>query len=412
MARRKIARPVLITAAIVLVAAGLAYAFWPRATMVDLGTVTRGEMRVTVDEQGRTRVRDVFVVSTPIDGRLLRVEAMPGDPVTRNVTIVARMRPASPAALDLRTREQALAAVDAAGAALRVAEANLEEVRADADLARSDLERTEHLADSGTASPAALDRAQSADRVAQARLATATAAIEQRRAELHSARAKLIDFDDAELSGAAEPQPDTVLPIRAPTDGVILQVIHQDETTLGAGAPILLVGDTGNGLEVVVDLFSPDAILVEAGDPVLIENWGGDGTLTGRVTRVEPFGQTKVSALGVEEQRVTVVVELTSPPKDRPRLGHGFAVEARIVVWQAEDALRVPSSALFRDGDAWSVFVVADGAARLRRIEAGHDNGRHAEVLDGLSEGEVVVLYPPASLADGAPVQQRVVVAQ
>ncbi|MBL3702988.1 HlyD family efflux transporter periplasmic adaptor subunit [Sulfitobacter sp. BDSS02] len=409
MARKTMSRPILIGFAAILLVAGIAFAFWPRPMMVDLGEVTRGQMRMTVDEQGKTRVRDAFVVSTPMDGRLLRVEVMPGDPIKKDVTVVAQMRPSNPAALDIRTRGQALAAVEAAEAALHVAEANMKAASADADLAKSDLKRTEQLADSGTVSLAALDRAQSAARAAQARFDTATAAIEQQRAELRRARAQLIGFDDPDFYDAPDALLGEEMPIHAPTDGVILQVLHQDETTLAAGSPILVVGDIRDGLEVVVELISPDAINVHVGDPVDIENWGGAVSLSGVVTRVEPFGETKVSALGVEEQRVTAVVELTSTPEERAELGHGYAVEARIVVWSKDDALMVPSSALFREQQAWAVLVANDGTARLRQIEVGHDNGNQAEVLDGLAEGDLVVLYPPASLTDGMSVEQRIV---
>ena len=409
MARKKLSRPILITAAAILVTAGLAFAFWPRATMVDLGQVTRGPMRLTVDEQGKTRVRDAYVISTPIDGRLLRVQVMPGDPVEKDMTVVARMRPANPAALDIRTRGQAVAAVQAAEAALHYAQANLEAARADADLAQSDLERTERLADSGTASPAALDRAQSAARAAQARLDTALAAIEQQKAEVNRARALLIGFDDPDFFDTDTAEPEDERLVHAPIDGVVLQVIHQDETTLSVGSPILVVGDIEDGLEVVVELISADAINVKAGDPVDIENWGGPGVLKGVVARVEPFGETKVSALGVEEQRVTAVVQLSSPPEDREGLGHGYAVKARIVTWSSQDALKVPSSALFRNGSDWAVFLEQDGAAHLRDVEIGHDNGQDAEVLDGLTEGDLVVLYPPSDLIDGKSVEQRII---
>lgn len=409
MARKFLSRPVLIVATLAVVGAGLALAFWPRPTVVDIGEVTRGAMQVTIDEEGRTRVGEGYVVSTPVDGRLLRVEVHPGDPVERNATVVARMRPANPAVLDVRTREQATAAVEAAQAGLRVAEANLEAARAEYDLAQSDLERTKRLAESGTASVAALDRAEGAARAAEARLHTAEAAIEQRRAELQSAQAQLIGFDDRGLLEALEDQLGDQMPIYAPTDGVILRVIHEDETTLPAGSPILEVGDIRDALEVVVQLISADAVQVSEGDPVIIDNWGGPETLSGIVERIEPFGETKVSALGVEEQRVTVVVRLTSPPDQRQGLGHGYRVEARIVVWQAEDAVIAPSSALFREDGGWAVLAVRDGIAALQRVEIGRDNGLQAEVLDGLSEGERVILYPPASLLQGTAVEQRVV---
>ena len=408
MARKKLSRSVLITIAACLVCAALAFAFWPRATMVDLGQVSRGAMRLTVDEQGKTRVRDAYVISTPIDGRLLRVQVEPGDPVQQGVTVVAQMLPANPAALDIRTRGQALAAVEAAEAALHVAEANLDAARADADLAQSDLDRTSRLAGSGIASPAALERAQNAARAAQAQLATAAAAIEQQSAQVRSARAVLIGFDDPDFYDVENDRSDQARIIHAPIDGVVLQVIHQDETTLSVGSPILVVGNVEQDLEVVVELISSDAINVQIDDPVEIVNWGGEGTLTGKVVRVEPYGETKVSALGVEEQRVTAVIQLSSPPQDRIGLGHGFAVEAQIVVWSADDALKVPSSALFREGPDWAVFVANEGTAQLRRVTIGFDNGQEAEVKEGLAEGDLIVLYPPADLTGGTAVTQRV----
>lgn len=409
MAQKKISRTVLFLSVSAIVVGGLALAFWPRATMVDIGEVTRGEMILTIDEEGRTRVKEAFVVSTPVDGRLLRVEVEPGDPVEKNATVVARMRPANPAALDVRTREQATAAVEAAQAALRVAEKGLEAARADFDLAKADLERTQKLAESGTVSLAALDRAEGAARAAEARLGTAEAAIAQRRAELLSAQAQLIGIDDRGLIDALEAQLGDVMPIYAPTDGVILRVIHEDETTLGAGSPILEMGDVGDDLEVVVELISSDAVQVRPGAPVIIENWGGEGTLAGTVTRISPFGETRVSALGVEEQRVTVVVQLTTPPERRTGLGHGYSVDARIVVRQVEDVLLVPSAALFRDDGAWSVFVVDGDRAVLSEINLVADNGREAEITDGLETGDRVVLYPPSQLVDGTAVKQRVV---
>lgn len=409
MPRRKYSRTLLIVLAVAVVAAGLAFAFWPKPVMVDMAEATRDRLIVTIDEEGRTRVREAFVVSTPVDGRLLRVAVEPGDPVEKRKTVVARMRPANPAALDARTREQAMAAVEAAEASLAVAEANLAAAQADSDLAQSDLDRTRRLAQSGTASAAALDRAEGAARSAEARLATARAAIAQREAELQSAQAQLIGFDDRGLMEAMDAQLGEEITIRAPADGVILQVIHEDETTLPAGSPILVIGDIGQDLEVVVELISSDAVQVREDDPVIIENWGGDGTLSGVVTRVEPFAVTKVSALGVEEQRVTIVVRLAASGDALAGLGHGYSVEARIVVLERDDALVVPSSAVFRDGSGASVFVVEDGIAARRDIELGADNGRRAEVLSGLEEGARVILYPSDQIQDGTAVEQRVI---
>ncbi|MGC9369161.1 MAG: efflux RND transporter periplasmic adaptor subunit [Paracoccaceae bacterium] len=372
-----------------------------------MGQVSRGPMRVTIDEEGRTRVHDAYVLSTPVAGRLMRVRVDPGDRVERDKTIVAQMRPTSPEVLDLRTREQARAAVHAAEAALRLTRAELNAAQADYDLAQSDLERTSKLEASGTVSEAALDRARTAARAAEARLATAQAAIAIRRAELENARAQLIGFEDLDPRTPVENGYSDEIPIFAPIDGRILRVIQQSETTLPAGTPILEIGDIDNDLEIVAQLISSDAVQVSPGDRVRIEDWGGPEALSGEVVRVDPFGVTKYSALGVEEQRVDVVIRFTDPPEARPTLGHGYRVEVRIVVWEEASALKVPSSALFRSGTDWAVFRVEDGTARLHRVEIGHNNGTTAEVVGGLSEGDAVVLYPSAALSDGARVTQR-----
>ncbi|MGH1423488.1 MAG: efflux RND transporter periplasmic adaptor subunit [Pseudooceanicola sp.] len=407
MARKTLSRPVLIFVSLALVGGALAAAFWPRAVMVDMGKVTRGSMTVTINEEGRTRVADAYVVSTPVAGKLLRIDGHPGDPVKAHSTIVARMRAANPVALDARTLEQALAAVEAAQAALKVAEATLAAAKADADLALIDLNRARRLAESGTVSIATLDRAESASRAAEARKRTAAAAIAQRQAELQSAEAQLIGFDETGLIDVMDDQTGDTIAIHSPSDGVILRVMQPDETILPAGAPILEVGDIAEGLEVVVELISSDAVQVSIGDAVIIENWGGSQALAAVVARIEPFGQTKVSALGVEEQRVQVVVRLTSPPDQRAGLGHGYSVEAQIIVWKVDDAVIVPSSALFRDAEDWAVFAVQDGRAVLRKLKVGRDNGLDAEVLDGLDVGVRVVLFPPASMVSGAMVGQR-----
>jgi len=318
------------------------------------------------------------------------------------------MRPSDPVALDIRTREQARAAVVAAEAALRLAEADLLSADAADDLARSDLERTERLAASGTASQAALDRARGQARSTAAMLETARAAIAMRQAELQSARATLIGFDDQGLARALEPE-DEDIPLLAPADGRILRLFQQSETAMGAGTPILEIGDIAGDLEVVAELLSSDAVQVAVGDPVRIEDWGGPDALAGTVARIDPVGVTRVSALGVEEQRVTVVVALTDPPEARAALGHGYRVEARIVVWQAEAALIAPNAALFRHEGGWAVFRAADGAARLTPVGIGRMNGTQAEVLAGLQAGDRIVLYPSAALTDGQAVTQRIV---
>ena len=405
---KKRSRRILTTVAVVLVTGALTVAFWPQPTLVDMGTVTRGTMRLTIDEEGRTRVSDVYVVSTPVAGQLQRVSVQPGDPVVRGETIVAHMRPTNPAALDVRTREQAQAAVTAAQAALRVARADLNAALANRDLSQSELSRTEQLVERGISSAAALDNARQVARVAQANVDTAEAAISMREAEITNAQAQLIGFDDRGLAAAISNNFYDI-PIRAPAEGRILRVLQQSETTLPAGAPIMEIGNIENDLEVVVELISTDAVQVAVGDPVVIADWGGVTDLSGEVIRVDPFGITQFSALGVEEQRVNAVISFASPHSDYTGLGHGFRVETQIVVWQAEDTLIVPSSALFRDKGNWAVFIVEDGAAQLRTVEIGPNNGIEAQVTSGLSEGDSVILYPSSGLSAGMDVAERVI---
>ncbi len=408
-AKRKHSRLILTLAALALTGGALAVAFWPRPVLVDLDQVRRGAMRVTIDEEGRTRVHEPYVVSSPVAGELQRVTVDPGDKVVRNQTVVARMRPANPSALDVRTREQAQAAVTAAEAAVQVAHADLNAAMANLDFANSELERVRQLVDRQITSRVALERAQQEARVADAAVNTARAAIAMRVAELNSARAQLISFDDKGLADALEggEAPDPGIPILAPINGTILKINHKSEVSLPAGEAILEIGDVESDLEIEAELLSSDAVQVSPGDRVIITNWGGTHDLEGRVDRIEPYGYTKHSALGVEEQRVKTTIQFAEDPPKRDGLGHGYRVELRIVVWQSEDAVLVPSSALFRHQDDWAVFRAADGVAHLQKVQIERDNGTVANVLDGLAPGDRVVLFPSSSLTDGQRVAQR-----
>jgi HlyD family secretion protein len=403
---RKIPRRILMLAALALIGAAMAYAFRPQPALVDLGTVARGLLRETIDEEGRTRVRESYVVSTPVAGRLQRVVMHAGELVKGGETVVAEIRTINPAAQDVRTREQARAAVDAAEAALGAARGSLNAATAADDLAQSALDRTRLLAASGIESQAALQTAATQARQARANLASAEAAIALREAELNNARAMLIGFDDPGLGGAAGLGAEAI-ELKAPIDGMILQILQESETTLPAGAPIMEIGDIANDLEVRIDLISSDAVQVRPGDRVLFENWGGAETLTGEITRIDPSGVTKISALGVEEQRVGVIASLTTPAAERAGLGHGYRVSARIITWQGDDVLTVPASAVFRSGEGWAVFRVEEGLACERPVKIGHSDGLRTEVTAGLAAGDTVVLYPSSALADGAAVTER-----
>lgn len=326
----------------------------------------------------------------------------------RGETLVAHMRPTNPAALDVRTRKQAQAVVTSAEAALRVARADLNAAFAKRDLAETELTRAKQLVERGISSQARLDSARQAVRVAQASFDTAEAAISMREAEIANAQAQLISFTDPRLTAAIGMVDDNI-PLYAAARGRILRVIQESETSLPAGTPIREIGNIENDLEVVIELLSTDVVQVAVGDPVIIANWGRPAKLSGEVIRVDPFGTTQFSALGVEEQRVNAVVAFVSPSEDYAGLGHGFRAESQIVVWQAENVLIVPASALFRSRDAWAVFVAIDGAAQLCTIEIGPNNGVEAQVTGGLSDGDRVSLYPSSGLSEGMRVTERVV---
>ncbi|WP_296057689.1 HlyD family efflux transporter periplasmic adaptor subunit [uncultured Amphritea sp.] len=395
----------MLLASVVIVLLLLVWAFIPRPLLVDIGRVQRGAMLETIDDEGKTRVQDAYVVSTPVTGRLLRIDVEPGDRVIQDETVVARMLPSNPVALDSRSREQARAAVSSAEAAVRLAQAQLNKALADADLTRTEFERVTALHQRGAISDSALDTAKQAWRVASAQLDMANASISMRQADLARARAQLITFIPGQADNSAADS--GVINIVAPHSGSILRVLQESETTLPAGQAILEIGDINDELEVVVELLSTDAVKVTAGNRVIIENWGGPQALEGVVEKIEPWGFTKYSALGVEEQRVKTTIRFDSDKARRAALGHGFRVETRIVVWDASDALIVPSSALIRSGSNWAVYRVESGKAVLKAVEVGHNNGISAELLGGLEEGQQVVLYPPAELSDGSRVKPR-----
>ncbi|MEE2527371.1 HlyD family efflux transporter periplasmic adaptor subunit [Hyphobacterium sp. HN65] len=406
---KRYSRSMLMAVVVLVIVALLAFAFWPRPVPVDIGTVVREAMEDTITEEGRTRVHDAYVVSTPVAGRLRRVEVEPGDAVVRGEDIVAYMAPSNPAVLDVRTREQARANVSAAEAALRLAQAERNRAVADLELADSELERQQTLRDSGVVSEAAFDRALRERRAASAAVDTADAAVSVRMAELQNARIMLQGMDDSESATATMVDD---IPIQAPATGRVLRVIQQSESTLPAGTPILEIGNVENDLEVLVELLSTDAVQVRAGQSVRIADWGGAEVIDGVVERVEPWGFTKYSALGVEEQRVNTIIRFNDPA-DRPGgLGHGYRVVTEIVIWEEDDVLVVPSSALFRDGENWAVYAVRDGRARPVSVEIDRNNGLQAHILSGLAEGDQVVLYPSSAISDGVSVAARHAVAR
>ncbi len=405
MARKT--RSWMLTLISLLVIAALTYSFWPKPMKVDIGRVMQKPMLITIDEEAKTRVREAYVVSTPIAGRLLRVDIEPGDIVIGNQSIVARMLPTNPSALDLRTTEQAMAAVSSAEAALRLARADLNKAMIDRELVEEKVERSKRLFENGVISQVALDRAAQNLRASMAILDTAQAAISMREANLINNRALLMSFNDFSNPKDKPASNQTTIPIIAPISGHILRLMQLSEITLPAGAPILEIGDINEGLEIVAELLSSDAVKINVGNRVIIDNWGGDKTLTGSVERIDPWGYTKYSALGVEEQRVKIVIHFNEPIEQNINLGHGFRVEVKIVIWEDKQVLTLPSSALFREGTDWAVFKIIDGVASKGLVKIGHNNGSDAQLLKGLELDDKVILYPSSVLVDGQSVEQR-----
>jgi len=386
-----------LLAAVALVAAFLAVGFWPSARVVDTAPVTRGPLRVTVDEEGETRVRERFVVSAPVAGRVLRIELEAGDPVSRD-TVVATFLPAHAVPLDARSQAEARAAVAAARSTLGSAGAQRQRAEAALALARSELERHHELFRQRIVSRQALEARETEARAAEEALRAADFAEMTARHQLEMAEARLMP---ASTAAAGRP-----LAIRSPIDGVVLKRLRESEAVVPAGEPLLELGDP-HGLEIVSDLLSTDAVKVKAGAPVLIEQWGGDHAIEARVRRVEPSGFMKVSALGVEEQRVNVVMDFQDPLEAWSALGDAYRVEVRIVVWEKDSVLRLPTSSLLRHGESWAVFAVSGSRATLRNVAVGRRNAAQAELLSGLEEGANVVLHPSDALEDGSRVARR-----
>lgn len=386
----------LVVAAII---AGFAYALREKPQPVDTGVVERGPLRVTISQEGITRVRDVYAVSAPIAGHLARTVLDEGDRVKADVTLVAAIHPLDPPLIDRRSEAELTAARDAARAAVSMAETDYRRIKSDLDFARDNLERAVQLAKTRYIAESQLQKARTDVEVAEAQLASAAAAIELRKAELASAEARLIQ----PASAPADRGGSCCVYVTAPVDGVVLTVFAKSEQPVATGTKIAEIGDPSD-LEVAVDLLSSDAVRIAPGAKAEIVDWGGDRALPAVVRRIDPAGFTKVSALGIEEQRVNLVLDLQ---ESDPRLGHNFRVYARLTLWEGDDVLQVPLSALFRDGRNWSLFVIRDGRARQTEVGIGHMNDEHAEVLSGLAPGDVVILHPSDTLSDGSLVEPR-----
>ena len=381
-------RRVVIGAAVVVVIAGVIAALRPEAVEVETAVVGRGPLRVTVDAEGRARVRDRFVVAAPVSGRLERMPLVEGDTV-RAGDVIARL---APAPFDEPSARQAGARVAAARAIALEAETRVRVADAAFGQARRDVERTRHLHLAGAVAARTLEEAELAVQTRTSDLAAARARVAATAADVEQASAALLH-----AGGGAGGAGGAVV-VRAPSAGRVLRLAERSERVVAPGSAIAEIGDVRN-LEVVVDVLSSDAARVGEGMAVSLDGWGGDGTVHGRVRRVEPAATTRVSALGVEEQRVNVLVDVLDPPAS---LGDRYRVDASIVVWEDDDVLSVPASALVRMGAGWAAYVVEAGRARLRSIEVGRMGGATAQVLGGLAAGDRVIVFPSDRIGEGA----------
>ncbi len=380
----------------VALAGGIAaVAFWPESVDVDTAAVVRTAMQVSIDEEGETRVRDRFVVSAPVAGRLSRIELEPGDAVVEN-GVVAHFSPADAPLIDTRSRAELTAAADAISESVGQARAERERAAAILDRATAAERRLSNLVEAGAVSREDFETAQTGRQTAATALRAAEFALSRQQHEWELARARL----------QQPPERGARLAIRSPLAGVVLKRWRESECVVAAGEPLLEVGDP-KGLEIVADLLSTDAVRVKPGDAVSIERWGGGHPWPGRVRRIEPSGFLKISALGVEEQRVNVIVDFDDPVAASRQIGDAYRVDVRIEVWRNEHALTVPVGSLFRAGSEWAVFVADASRVRLQPIAIGERNSDVAEVLGGVAEGQRVVLHPPDTLQDGSKIRLR-----
>lgn len=402
------------------VLAFIIYGFLPKPVSADLDRVVRGGLKVTVNEDGKTRIKDRYTVASPLGGQLLRVELEPGDPVEALKTLVARIEPDLPPVLDARVLAQAEAKVRMSELTLQKAVLAEQTAQKAMVTASSHLTRTQSLKSKNISTQEILENVELEDARRKEDYAASKLAVDIARFELEWSRLALLELQpkpevgssSSEPHGLASPGDSKSIPSKrsfdvfAPISGRVLRRFKESATPITPGTAIIEVGDP-NRLELEIDVLSSDAVQIPPRAKVLIQDWGGPETLTGIVRLVEPAAFTKISALGVEEQRVYVIVDLIDPYEKRATLGDAYRVEAQIILWEGKDLLKVPTSALFRKGTDWAVYKVVDGKARLQLVEIGHRNGLEAEVLKGLLEQDVVVIHPSDLIKEGTDIAVR-----
>lgn len=376
----------------------IAWGMWPKPVIVETGVVARAPLTVRVSEEGKTRVRNRYVVAAPVAGKMRRVPLKSGDAVEAGKTVLTVIEPVVAPLLDPRARAQAEAVLSMHEAARRQAAESLEATRSALKLAEAERERIRSVTRAGTISASDRDRVEAEAAIKASEVRAAEFSLQVIDYELAQARA-VLERPDVSTTG-------NLVEVTSPVSGRVLNVMQESETIVSPGTRILEIGDPAD-IEIEAEILSRDAVGMRPGDSVEIEQWGGETPLKGRVRRIEPAAFTKISALGVEEQRVYVLSDLVDPPEAAKSLGDRYRVEVRVAVWHADDVLVVPAGALFREGNAWKTFVYQDGTARLTTMEAGHTDGRLTEVLAGLKEGDKVLLHPPDTVKDGTKVVER-----
>jgi HlyD family secretion protein len=376
----------------------IVWGLWPKPVVVETGVVARQPLTVRVSEEGKTRVRNRYVVAVPVAGKMQRVPLKPGDPVEAGNTLLTSIEPVAAPLLDPRARVQAEAVVSMQETSRKRAAESLAAARSALALAESDRDRMRAVKRDGSVSEADRDRMETEASIKAAEVRAAEFTMQVIDYELAQARAVLERPDVRTLGNLVE--------VKSPVSGRVLKVMQESETVVSPGMAILEIGDP-HDIEIEAEILSRDAVNIRPGDAVEIDQWGGDTPLKGRVRRVEPAAFTKISALGVEEQRVIVLSDLIDPPEAARALGDRYRVEARVAVWHDADALAVPAGALFREGNLWKTFIYQNGRARLTEVEAGHSDGRFTEALSGLSAGDKVLMHPPDTVGDGTRIRER-----
>jgi HlyD family secretion protein len=391
-------RKILVSSILLIVAVLLIYGFLPKTQEVDIASVTSGPLQITIEEEGRTRLKDRFTISAPTAGSMRRVNVKVGDPIKKG-QILAVLEPLQSQSLDPRSRATAQAAVSSAESALKATLEREKVATADADYLEQRRKRLKVLYDKGSIAGDQFDQINTEAHKAKALQLSAAAEVHVAESEVRRAKVALQNFSAVKGQGNA-------VEVTSPENGSVFRVYRESEGAVNVGEPLMDIGDAAN-LEVLVEVLSSDAVKIKKGTDVLFKRWGNDEPLTGKVRLVEPAGFTKISSLGVEEQRVLVIVDITSPPERWNVLGDGFRMEAHFIIWEGENILQIPASALFRVGKDWAVFVDERGKARKRVVEIGQRNGLAAQIISGLKENEKVLAYPDDTINEGTKIRSR-----